>query len=169
MREVTGSTWAIEAIIFFILIFAAFLSLVIQYSRAYIVKNEVLTILEKYEGADSSRDIIGNYVLNQSYKARGYCPVNDGSGSDPDWYGASDYSTYEVAQRGKKYLFCIQKHEISIDRTSSLTRTNETKVKVFYNVIFFYKFNLPILGELHTYRVTGETKSFVGADHKLLD
>lgn len=169
MRESTGSTWAVEAIIFFILLFAAFLSLVIQYSRAYIVKNEVLTILEKYEGAESSKNIIGNYILNQSYKARGSCPVGDGSGSESDWYGATDYYTYEKSQKGKKYLFCIQKNAVTIKRTNSYNGRDETKIKVFYNVIFFYKFNLPILGELHTYRVTGETKSFVGADNQLLN
>ena len=50
MREVSGSTWVFQLMIIFILIFACFLCLVINYSKAYRVKNEVLSIIEKYEG-----------------------------------------------------------------------------------------------------------------------
>ncbi len=167
MRESAGSTWTIEAIIFFILLFAAFLSLVIQYSRAYIVKNEVLTIIEKYEGADTAKDIIGNYVADQGYKTKSSCPVGDGTGSEPDWYGAVNYDEYERAQAGQKYYFCIRENYVDVDVTSN-TGDRVQKRKYFYEVVFFYKFNLPILGELNTFRVTGETKSFVGADNRLL-
>ena len=168
MRESVGSTWTIQAVIFFILIFSAFLSLVIQYSRAYIVKNEVLSIIEKYEGARSSREIMINYVKNQGYKTKAVCPEADEAESK--WYGLENYeSNFEEAVKGKKYLFCIQQHEVVVDKTNALVGNNETVRKVYYNVIFFYRFNLPILGELHTYRVTGETKSFIGADKRLLD
>ena len=148
MRESVGSTWIFESIIFFILIFAAFLSLVIQYSRAYIVKNEVLTILEKYEGASISKELIGNYLEEQGYKTKGSCPTGDG------WYGAIDYDNLKASNSKEKYYYCIQES----------TKNH----RVYYNVVFFYKFNLPILGELNTYRVVGETKSFVGADNRLL-
>ena len=49
MREVTGSTWSFQIIIIFILIFACFLSMVLTYSKAYTIKNRMLTIVEKYE------------------------------------------------------------------------------------------------------------------------
>ena len=154
MRESVGSTWTIQAVIFFILIFSAFLSLVIQYSKAYIIKNEVLTILEKYEGAESTKTIIGDYVRNQGYKTRGACP------QEPDWYGAVDYDVYEKAVSGKKYYYCIKKN--------SLKTSKKNKYKYYYNVVFFYKFNLPIFGELHTYRVVGETKAFPGANKTII-
>ena len=50
MREVSGSTWVLQIMLIFILIFACFLTLVINYSKAYRVKNEMLSIIEKYEG-----------------------------------------------------------------------------------------------------------------------
>ena len=148
MKESIESTWTVQSIIFFILIFAAFLSLVIQYSKAYLVKNEVLNILEKYEGAQSSKEIIGNYLLDQAYKTKGKCSTEDG------WYGAIDYTSYEAAEEGKNYLFCIQKET--------------TNNRIYYNVVFFYKFNLPIIGDITTFRVVGKTKTFKGADNQFI-
>ena len=75
MREVTGSTWVFQLIIIFILIFACFLCLVINYSKAYRVKNEVLSIIQKYEGIYSnSAGIINNYLRGESYVTTGSCP-----------------------------------------------------------------------------------------------
>ena len=163
MKQSMSSTVTIQVIIFFILIFAAFLSLVIQYSKAYRVKNEVLMILEKYEGYTStSSDIIDNYLWNQSYKTTGSCSNEDGENT---WYGING-TDFEVARTGEKYSFCIQENKV----VKKNKRGDVKSTVYYYNVIFFYKFNLPIVGELNTFRVTGKTKSFVGADevNKLL-
>ena len=63
MRETIGTTWTFQLIIIFILIFACFLSLVISYSRAYAIKNEALSVIEKYEGVSTeSGQILNNYL-----------------------------------------------------------------------------------------------------------
>ena len=72
MREVSGSTWVFQLMIIFILIFACFLCLVINYSKAYQVKNEMLSIIEEYEGVSStSEEIINNYLQGNAYLAVG--------------------------------------------------------------------------------------------------
>lgn len=144
MREVSGSTWVFQLMIIFILIFACFLCLVINYSKAYRVKNEVLSIIEKYEGMNStSQGIINNYMRGESYLTVGGCP--DG------WYGASINSdNIEEARPNQKYSYCF---------TDSYTSDG----LIYYNLIVFYKFNLPFLGDIMTFEVEGTTESFQGS------
>ena len=40
MKTVSESTWSFQLIIFFILIFACFLTLILSYSKAYTIKIE---------------------------------------------------------------------------------------------------------------------------------
>lgn len=148
MREVTGSTASFQTIILFILIFAAFLSMVIIYSKAYIIKNEALTIIEKYDGvSNTSLDIINNYVLGQGYKQKGSCPA------DESWIGVKSISKkdYEAVKDNTKYYYCFQKVE-------------KNSKSVYYNIRFFYKFNLPVFGDIATFKINGRTKLIIPAN-----
>ena len=66
MRESIGATWILQLVIIFMLIFVAFLALSVNYTKAYKIKNEVVTIIEKYEGVSSKKEgsieIINNYL-----------------------------------------------------------------------------------------------------------
>lgn len=150
MREVSGTTWTFQIMILFILIFACFLTLVLNYSKAYKVKNEVLTIIEKYEGVTEgdggSLSIINNYLYERAYHNRGQCPAG--------WYGARDFNgTIEESQGGGGYYYCFQEQS--------------TGQRVYYNVRLFYRFNLPVIGEIATFRVNGRTDSFIGSDSRI--
>ena len=50
MRESVGSTWLFGIVLAFTLIFSGFLVLALSYSKAYKLKNEVTSMIEKYEG-----------------------------------------------------------------------------------------------------------------------
>ena len=153
MREVTGSTWTFQMIILFILIFAAFLALVLNYSKAYNIKNRMLTVLEKYEGfTTDSTKVINNYNIQKGYNTKGTCP------SDEAWIGAIDLDgTYEVSQNGENYYYCFIERSVNINSVAY----------VYYDVIVFYRFNLPVLGDLFLYRIKGETKDFVGDNTRI--
>lgn len=145
MREVSGSTWVFQLMIIFILIFACFLCLVINYSKAYRVKNEMLSIIEKYEGISStSESIINNYLQGEAYITTGSCP-------DGEWNGVLiENDGYELARSGQKYNYCF------MESTSSNNRK-------YYEIIVFYKFNLPFIGDIMTFQVRGTTDSFQGS------
>lgn len=151
MKEVSGSMWTFQMIIIFIFIFTCFLSLVLSYSKAYTIKNRMLTIIEKYEGLTTeSGEIISNFASEHSYKTTGKCPS--------DYYGASDIYgdvTFSESEENQKYYFCFQEQ----------TAANDQK---YYNVIVFYKFNLPFIGEIATYKIEGETKTFIGNDDSVI-
>ncbi|MDE6284890.1 MAG: hypothetical protein K2M17_04020 [Bacilli bacterium] len=153
MREVSGTTWTFQIIILFILIFACFLTLVLSYSKAYIAKNEMLSIIEKYEGITldngskiGSLTIINSYLSDRGINTRGSCPASEGR---IDWYGVKNYDgTYEKSTGGSGYLYCFS--------------LNGTTGKQYYNVMLFYKFNLPVIGEIAKFKVKGRTDTFIG-------
>lgn len=147
MREVSGSTWTFQMIIFFILIFACFLTLVLSYSKAYTIKNRMLTIIEKYEGVTSeSSKIINDFIYHHSYKTTSTCPS--------EWMGAIDLEgNYEMSNGNNKYYYCYREN-------------TAPSGMIYYDIEVFYRFNLPVIGEIATYRVEGQTNTFIGADHR---
>lgn len=153
MREAVGSTWIFGLVISFTVIFAGFLVLALAYSKAYKIKNEMTSIIEKYEGVtltDSlngkgSLEIINQYLINSGYSTMGKCPS--------DSYGNDDLTsnTLEYANNNSKYYYCI-----SYD-------TNPKNCHTLFKVTVFYNFNLPVLGQLTRYNITGQSNEIFDA------
>ncbi len=130
----------------FTILFAAFLAIAITYNKAFKLKNESLTILEKYEGvSEKSLSIINNYLKNNGYNTKGKCKSEE--------YGVDslDNSSYELADKNKSYYYCISYY---CNTTCSLNKNN----KIYYKYKLFFKFNLPFFGDLTTFNINGETK-----------
>ena len=141
MRQSIGTTTMFQAALAFTFIFAAFISLAITYNKVFKAKNEVLSIIEKYEGINqTSIELINNYLKNTGYREKNKCVVDNE-------FGIKNFDSLmpEEANNNEKYYYCL----------SSELNGNF----VNYNVKLFYKFNLPILGVLITFNITGQTKS----------
>mgnify|MGYP003307345973 CR=1 FL=1 len=54
MKTAVSSTWIYGLVITFILVFAGYLAFTINYSTAFKVKNEMVTIIEKHKGMTNS-------------------------------------------------------------------------------------------------------------------
>lgn len=163
MRETIASTWVYQLVIVFILIFVAFLVLSITYTKNYKNKNEMINIIEKYEGVnDDSVKIINNYLVYNNYKAKGKCKVGDG------WIGSTDLSSnvLENVVEGTKYYYCIKKKFSANEGNGPDKPTKKTtKSKMYYQIKTFFKFNLPILGDFATFSIDGTTNDiFNGED-----
>ena len=48
MRTSIGNTWILQLVIIFMLIFVSFLALSLNYTKAYKLKNELVTMIEKW-------------------------------------------------------------------------------------------------------------------------
>ncbi len=149
MRTSTGSIWIIGLVITFMLIFVSFLSLTISYNKVFRIKNEVLTFIEKYEGLKEGPTgpiaLINNYLTYNAYDTMHKCEVGD--------YGSRNLSTSSlelVTNTNEKYYYCISKKNTSKNASNLPNRSK-------YSVTLFYKFNLPVIGELMTFEVFGET------------
>ena len=146
MREAVGTTWIFQLVLIFILIFAAYLALTINYSKAFKVKNETLTIIEKHEGLTyNAMPVINNYLKSSGYNQTGKCPSG--------WYGIKSLddsinSSLEDAQSNKKYYWCIYK--VAGYHTSMPGRA-------YYKIRMFFRFDLPVIGPITTFNVDGQT------------
>lgn len=152
MRHTIGGTWLFQLMLLFILLFTAYIILTINYSKTIKIKNEVVSMIEKYEGLnDQSLELINNYLLAAGYGTTGICVSNENT----SWvYGAIDLTsaTLELAQPGERYYYCVKKYK-------------GTNLTSYYQVGLFYKFNLPVIGNTANFNVKGTTTNFHAKDN----
>ena len=151
MRHSISGTWVFQLVLIFTLIFASYIALTINYSKSFRVKNEVLSIIEKNEGfTENGVKLINNYLSQSGYKTMGACKLQ----SDVVVFGANDIDpnvsmgSIEAAQPGKKYYYCFSKY--TGYHTYFTTRA-------YYKITMFFKFDLPVLGQLMAFDVDGQT------------
>ena len=142
MREAVGTTWIFQLVLVFVLIFAAYLALTVNYSKSFRVKNEVLTVIEKNEGlTNKALTTINNYLYTNNYNQKGRCP--DG------WYGVSDLTSMRYEEvANKKYYWCFYKN------TGYHTSMSG---RAYYKIKMFFRFELPMIGQITTFDVDGQT------------
>ncbi len=157
MREAIGGTWIMQLVIVFMLLFVAFLALTLNYSKAFQVKNDILTMIEKKEGFTSgnngSIELINNYLKSSGYNVTNTCPRGS--------YGVSNLnsSTSEkVSNNSRKYYYCIQKVK---------SPSNNNDEKSYYKVEIFFYFNLPVIGDLFKFRINGTTNDIIKSNDGL--
>ncbi len=153
MRESIGATWLFGLIIGITMMFVGYLVVMINYSTVFKVKNEVVNIIEKYEGLGTtgytpgssgsqpgSIWIINKYLVNSAYRATGKCP--DG------WYGEEniDESSYGklTQNNSSNNYYCV-----NYVNTGSNTG--------YFEVKLFLKMDIPVLGRLGAFQINGQT------------
>ncbi len=141
MRESIGASWLYGLVITFIMLFSAFLLLALNYSEAFDNRNEVINILEKYEGYNPNAiTVINEYLNAKGYDDDGNCPEGSlGATIDGDRY---------TTDLNGKYNYC-------------LTEIRSTDYESYYEVSLFFKFDLPFLGDILTYPIRGETEDII--------
>ena len=158
MREAIGGTWIFSIVIVFIVLFTSFLALSVNYSKAFKVKNGIVNIIEKREGiSDATVDEISDYLNNVGYLVYSSCPDYVASQSNESAHGFEASNT-----NSRKFKYCIAKTEDTNGYLDAyLTpwkNTNGNIKKTYYKVTVFFRVDLPIMGEIFTFPVTGETK-----------
>lgn len=150
MRDSIGGAFLFGIIFTFTLIFVSYMVIMINYSTVFKVKNEMVSIIEKYEGlssgtidedgnVSSSIWIINRYLENSRYTGQGYCDGEDG------WYGAGTLEGGSKLVLGQKPAFyCVK----AIDDGNGYGH---------YEVKLFLKFELPVIGNIARMTVNGET------------
>ena len=149
MKESFGSTWTMQLMFGFTLLLVSFLAVNISYSKSFKIRNEVTSIIEKNGGfTTEAKEIINDYIRNSGYKSTGKCPYHSGDLE----YGISDLAsgvtpTQITLTNNDNYFYCIKKHNAN---NSQVTDIN-------YEIIMFYKFNIPLFGDFATFTVKGKT------------
>ena len=146
MREAIGGTWLFGIVIVFIVLFSGYLAISINYTKAFKVKNEIISIIEECGNLAGDENTSGTtqYKINEALENIGYYV----------------YSTCSVESEGhisssKGYKYCVTK------------RTSEGNLnKSYYKVTVFFRLDLPIFGDLFVFPVSGETKAIINADDR---
>ena len=148
MRESIGGTWLVGIVIVFIVIFTSYLALSVNYSKAFKVKNGIIEIIEENEGlTDKAQTQIVSYLNAAGYYVYGNCNKVDPEYTDGEQNGV--LTGYERQGSTNKYKYCVYERSIS----------NDTLNRKYYRVTVFFKFDIPLLYNVFTFPVTGETKA----------
>ena len=144
MRESIGGAWILGIVMTFIVLFASFLAISINYSKAFKVKNNVVDLIEKHEGMnEDAAEAIWGYLQSQGYILKDNCKDSKALGFDKN-NTTSD-----------KALYCVKRNKVD---DTALDKT-------YYSVEVFFRLDLPIFGDIFTFSVTGETMSIYFADN----
>ena len=152
MRESIGGAWLFGLVITFIVFFASFLALSINFSKAFNVKNEVVDLIEKYEGNNcNARNAIAGHLRTIGYLVYGNCPedeiINEESGN-PVTIKYQGYNADGDPVKGKA-LYCIAENTASTDTIN----------KKYYKAVVFFKVDLPMMENIATFKIKGETST----------
>lgn len=131
MRDAFGGAFSIQLMLIFLILYVSFLCIALNYARAFRVKNEIINIIEQYEGYNDDVGVdISNYLRSSGYYiSQG--DVNVCRGCD---FHEPGYSTMEV--------------------NSHNSATNQK----YYYVETYLVFTLPIVNVHFPISVKGETR-----------
>lgn len=144
MKESIAQAFILNLILFFFVILVLLLFGSINYSKAYKVKNRIITIIEKYgEFDESAKDEIADNMVKAGYQT-----TTDGNSkcdSDKIKNGGTLVYPVENDASDRHYDYCVIKHKSSVGE--------------YYQVVVYMKFEIPIIGGFLEFPVKGETKA----------
>lgn len=152
MKEAIGGVFSLEFIIVFLLLLNGYLAFNVNYTKAFRVKNEIRSIIQKNEGlTESAMDDIGNYMQKTNYHQN--TQFND-------WCTKKGYYVCDTGV-GK---FCME--VASSDKYGTRDGKN---IAAYYTVYTFVDINIPVLNNLlpalgGLFVVSGETSLIYTAE-----
>ena len=174
MRQSIGGAWLFSISITLMMFIIAYVAITMDYSNAYQLKNDVVLVLEEYNGLNknSAKKILSR-VTKRKYITKINCQMdfdsstfatktNFGAAKDNYWVvtkyqGGGNFEKKSASKGGGEGYLCIYKFEAQVQKDKDSDGKKTDMVKAFYAVSTGFGFNFPILGEIFDYRVTGET------------
>ena len=166
MKESFGVVQIFFLVIILVIVFAGIMSLTMNHSNAFTVKDQLISIIEKNGGFDVTKELdnegsgyepleeIVEELVTQSYRQTGKCPDTDTRDvTDPKryWVGAYTRDGKLVVDDKVKPSFCIVK--------TPGNNTNGSINIYYYKVIVFYHLDLPVIGGLFQFSAIGESRA----------
>lgn len=146
MRDAMGGSVALVIIVVFIVIALGYMAFNVNYTKAFRMKNKIISVYEKYEGKceENCEKEIKDYADTIGYS------MGDGLTCADD---------YELS---KYNLYCSKKISVNYgDESKDII--HDLKPKVYYRIITKINIEIPIINnmlDLKFFYITGDTKSF---------
>ena len=162
MRDAIGGVLVIQIIIIFLLIINSYLAFSVNYTKAFRVKNKIVSIIENHEGLtdgeNGSKKAIENMMLENSYSIDNAYTDRCSSLS-----GARDYHKVPNNVGG----FCVYVTPTSMTGENIVSDVYKGTV---YSVAVFVNIDLPVLNKIFPYfanvfAIKGETKTIYSSGY----
>jgi len=142
MRNAIAGTWVYATVLIFMVVLIAYVTIQINYAHAYEISENVIKAIEEYEGLNKkSLDRIDK-ALSNNHTVVGGCKEGE--------YGivVGTSGTIKVDTKPKgKYSVCVNRTSLAVNGVT----------KCYYQTTIFFSFNLPVLGDLYSFKIPGET------------
>lgn len=146
MRDAIGQVFALQIILAFVLLINGYMAYSVNYTRAFRVKNQIVNIIEQYEGPtnDEGMEKINDYINKMTYNVSNQQMlnyINDNPGAECPGYNG----------------WCYVAHDVSINDGDG--QRNGT----YYSVVTFVNIDIPVINNLiglgNFLQVVGETRT----------
>lgn len=152
MRNSIGSAWVFGICLTFIIMFTAYLSITLNYAKAFRVKNNVISMIEEYGGYDDNVESrIADYIYNQGLTSYGTCEDRIDTDFKNDWTRVGTVSVFGDPP-ANQYNLCVYR---SI-KPSEID--DGPKDQYMYRVVTFFKFDIPVVRYYSSFQVSGESR-----------
>lgn len=147
MRDAIGGAMSLQIIIIFLIIINCYLAFSVNYTKAFRVKNEIRSIIEKNEGLTcSAMNQINDLMIKNKYNM------------NPQFENWCRNNGYSVA-RAEAGSFCYKYNKIDVTGTSS---TNSLYKGAYYTVATFVNIDIPLVNNIlpfagNLFLIKGET------------
>lgn len=148
MRESIGGAWLLGIVLVFMSIFIAFIAITINYSTAFRLKTEMVTIVEQYEGINTT-SVSKLHGLLQSYGYRNTMVCK--KGDHERVIGITD--KHITINPNTRQSYCVTREKRSPGK--------DFETKYYYTVSVSFNFNLPVVGNIFNFVVSGETNAII--------
>lgn len=145
MRDAFGGLMNMVIIVVFLVLVSGYLAFNVTYTKAFRVKNKIITTIEQYEGNCGNDNGACDTEIKNYMKEIGY----------------SSLTQLSIEGYDCKNGYCIKR--IEPDRTGD--SVNDQDKKVYYKVVTAISIDIPIINkimpQLRIFQVSGTTKQFV--------
>ncbi len=171
MREAIGGISIFQIVIFFILLFTGVMCLTINHSKAFGVKDEIITIIENeplgsnnntssFGLSESTNQKIVEHLNKAGYRITGKCP--DGyDGYNRNGELTSRDAAYCIRANRVEDKFVADAKEKCSNNKCTVT-SGDFPDMVYYDVVVFFQLDIPFIREIFNFNLTGSTKTLFG-------
>lgn len=162
MKESIAQAFILNLILFFFVVLVLLLFGSINYSKAYKVKNRIITIIEKYGDYNSA----AKTEIEENLANAGYTVANQQNihkcqnllASKGEKSGATLVYPTEEEDNYKHYHYCIFRYDGDKKPGKDGGTVSKESNSRYYQVVAYMKFDIPIFGGFLEFPVRGETK-----------
>ena len=141
MRNSIAGTWVYATVLVFMVVLIAYVTITINYSNAYEISENIIKAIEQYEGINPKSLEQIERLMNNTHTVKGNC------GTDDDFVGINGNTATKTTNNPGPYSVCVARSDHTVNGVT----------KYYYSITIFFSFNLPVLGDLFTFKIPGET------------